>query len=97
MIIYLQYAIGIYLISLLVLIPISTANGNSTDKILKPLPLAISFILLYFGFHLIVNKKISGNALYEMDLSMIPYWVPFLLGLLCVIVAFKLLYEGYIK
>ncbi len=97
MIIYLQYAIGIYLILLLLLVPISVANGDSTDKLLKPLPLAVSLILLYYGFHLIVNKKIAGNALYKMDLSMTPYWVPFLLGSLCIVVGFKLLYEGYIK
>ena len=97
MIIYLQYAIGIYLISLLLLLPLFSANGDSTDKLLKPLPLAVSFILLYYGFHFIVNTKITGNALYEMDLSMTPYWVPFLLGSLCIVVGFKFLYEGYIK
>ena len=97
MITYLQYAIGIYFISLLLLLPLFALNGNSTDKLLKPLPLAASLILLYYGFHLIINKKIAGNALYEMDLSMIPYWMPFLLGLFCMIVGFKLLYEGYIK
>ena len=97
MIVYLQYAIGIYVILLLLLVPVFAINGDSTDKLLKPLPLVLSFILLYYGFHLLVNKKIAGNALYEMDLSMTPYWVPFLLGLLCIVVGFKILYEEYIK
>ncbi len=61
------------------------------------MPVAISFILLHFGYHLVINRKIVGNELYEMDLSMIPYWIPFSLGTLCIIVGFMILYKGYMK
>jgi len=99
MIIYLQYAIGFYLILVLVLLPIFIGNDDSEQviKFLKPMPLAISFFPLYYGYHLIINKKILGNEFYEMDLSMISYWVPFSLGLFLIIIGFKILYESYIK
>ena len=96
-IIYLQYAIGVYLILSLVIIPLFLGNDNlkQLDRFLKPMPLAISFFPLYYGYHFIINKKIIGNELYEMDLSMLPYWVPFLLGLSCIYLGLKILYESY--
>jgi hypothetical protein len=72
-------------------------NSEQIFKFLKPMPLAISFFPLHYGYHLIINRKIIGNELYEIDLSMTPYWVPFILGLFLIIIGFKILYEGYIK
>ena len=97
-IVYIYYAIGIYLILALVLLPILLlSDSNDANIFLKPMPAAISFFPLYYGYHLIINKKIPGNTLYEIDLSMIPSWTTFLLGLFLIIIGFKILYESYIK
>jgi hypothetical protein len=98
MIVYIQYAIGIYLLLALVLVPILTLDdADKTSKFLKAMPAAISFFPLYYGYHLVIHRKIPGNALYEVDLSMIAYWVPFSLGLFFLFTGFIILYKGYFQ
>jgi uncharacterized membrane protein len=96
--VYIQYAIGIYLLLVLVLLPILTlGDADEASKFLKPMPAVISFFPLYIGYHLVAHRKIPGNAFYEVDLSTVPYWVPFSLGLFLLFGGLILLYKGYFQ
>jgi len=97
-IVYIQYAIGIYLLLTLVFVPLLIlGDANEASRFLKPMPAAISFFPLYYWYHLLIHRKVPGNALYEVDLSMIAYWVPFSLGVFFLFVGLIILYKNYFQ